>query len=209
MKMRVTVFAFVCTLVSSCAHTVTVEAPAVIPVVEKANLEVAVVYDEGLRDYSCTASKGYIADEWLIALGSASMATFTTMFSSMFADAVFLPAGAETPIGDDRYVIRLSLESYTGCGVAWPIIGSSVAIAYSADVMRGSEKVLGKWMGYGETAAQEIEVSQGGAMDITAYLAQMTTLAIRKAAADFVWKFEEDERVLAWKSAAISHARND
>lgn len=209
MKTRLTVFAFVCVLVSSCSHTVIVEAPTVIPVVETANINVAVVYNETLRNFHCTASQGYIADEWLINLGPASMATFTTIFSSMFEDVAFLRAGAETPVGDDIYIIRLSLESYTGCDVSWPIIGSPVAITYSADVMRGSEKVMEAWTGYGEVTAEEIVARHGSTLNIETYLAWITTLAIRRAAADFLWKFEEDERVLAWKSAATSKASYD
>lgn len=209
MKTGLTVFAFVCVLVSSCSHTVIVEAPTVIPVVETANIKVAVVYDEALRNFHCTASQGYIAEEWPIKLGPASMATFATLFASMFEDVVILPAGAETPVGDDIYVIRLSLESYTGCDVSWPIIGSPVAVTYSADVMRGPDKVIKAWTGYGEGTAEEIVARQGSTMNIDDYLARITTLAIRRAAADFLWKFEEDERVLAWKSTATSDASYD
>lgn len=209
MKMHLAVFAFVCVLVSSCSHTVIVEAPTVIPVVETANIKVVVVYNEALRNFHCTASQGYIAEEWPITLGPASMTTFTSIFSSMFEDVVFLPTGAELPVGDDIYVIRLSLESYTGCDVSWPIIGSPVAITYSADIMRGPEKVMEAWTGHGEGTAEEIVARQGSTMSIEAYLARITTLAIRRAAADFLWKFEEDERVLAWKSAATSDASYD
>jgi hypothetical protein len=211
LKQRITAFALICGLVSSCAHTVRVEAPTANPVVEKTTIKVAVVYDEALRNHRCTVSKGYIADEWSIALGSASMATFTPIFLSMFEDVVILPAGAETPMDDSRYVIGLSLEEYTGCDAAWPIVGSSVAITYSADVTHGSAKVLEAWSGFGEATVQDIEDPEGSAsLDVEGkYLARMTTLAIRKAAADFVWNFEEDERVRAWKSAAMSDARND
>lgn len=209
MTTRLTAFAFVCVLVSSCSHTVIVEAPTVTPVVEAVNIKVAVIYNEALRNFHCTASQGYIAEEWPIKLGPASMVTFTTIFSSMFEDVVFLPTGAEAPVGDDTYVIRLSLESYTGCDVSWPIIGSPVAVTYSAEVLRGPDKVMEAWTGYGEGTAEEIVARHGSTINIEDYLASITTLAIRRAAADFLWKFEEDERVLAWKSAATSDASYD
>jgi len=202
--MRLTVFAPVCILLSSCAHTVPVEALALSPVIEQAPIAVTVVYDDALRDFRCTASKGYIADEWLIELGPASVATFTPVFHAMFADIRVLPAGAAAT--GDRYVVTLSLDEYTGCDVAWPIIGSPVAIAYSARLTRGADMLLEAWTGSGESLADDIITDESPAMNIDTYLARLTTLAIRRAVADFLWKFEEDERVLAWKSAAIADA---
>jgi len=210
MKAKVTQLILVCVFSLSCAHRVPLEAPVLTPVVEKARMRVAIVYEDSLRNFYCTASKGYIAEEWRIELGSISVAAFTPVFSAMFMDVVVVPVSAAPPGFSERYLIKLSLENFTGCDVAWPIFGSSVAITYSADVMLGSEMVLSAWTGSGESTAQD--VSSGGSgttIDEQAYLARLTTLAIRRAVADFLWKFEEDERVLAWKSAAVSEWRND
>lgn len=205
-------FACLCILASSCARTVTVEPPRVSPVVERVPLKMAAVYDEALRNYRCTASRGYIAEKWTVVLGPASVATFTPLFSAMFEDVVVVPAGGTPSMHDGRYVIRLSLAAYSGCDAPWPIAGSSVDITYSADVVRGSEKVLSGWTGHGQATAQDYAAAPpiGASLDVEGnYLKRLTMLAIRRAAADFLWKFEEDERVRAWKSAAIANARDD
>lgn len=208
MKRRITLFTFVCIFASSCAYTVPVEAPMLIPVIQKAPIRIAVLYDESLRNHLCTASKGYIAEKWPIALGSVSMATFTPIFSAMFTDVVVVPEGAGTRMDETRYIIKLSLEDFTGCDVAWPIFGSSVSITYSADVMLGSAKVLEEWTGNGEGTAQDIIDERIGTGE-GEYLGRLTTLAIRRAVGEFLWKFEEDELVLAWKYAAISASQHD
>lgn len=200
-----------CILASGCAEEVRLDALEVSPVVEKAPIKVAVIYDRALRNHHCSASKGYIAEEWIIALGPPSMEAFTPIFSSMFEDVVILNAGEERQVKDDRYIIRLSLQEYTGCDVSWPIIGGSVEIAYSAEVMYRSEKVLGGWTGHGQATAQDYYAAPGkSSLGIEGhYLARTTQIAIRNAVGDFLWKFEEDERVLAWKSAALSEERDD
>ncbi len=208
MKRRITLLTSVCIFASACAYTVPVEAPTLIPVIQKAPIKIAVLFDESLRNYHCTASKGYIAEEWPIALGSVSMATFTPIFSAMFTDVVVVPEGAGPHLDEARHVIKLSLEDFTGCDVAWPILGSSVSITYSADVMLGSAKVLEAWTGHGEGTAQDIPDERSGTGE-REYLGRLTSLAIRRAVGEFLWKFEEDERVLAWKYAAISESHHD
>jgi len=205
MMIRPAVFVTFCVLLSSCAHTVSVEAPELIPVVEQAPLAVTVVYDKSLRNFRCTISKGYIAEEWLIDLGPANVAAFTSAFQAMFADVRVLPEGASAAAADGRYVIRVSLVNYTGCDIAWPIIGSPVAITYSAEVMHGAETVLDVWTASGDSTAEDAAFEVLSKND-GAYLARLTALAVRRAVAEFVWKFEEDERVLAWKTAAVSGA---
>jgi len=209
--LRTPAVAFLCMLASGCVEEVRLEELDVSPVVEKAPLKVAVIYDQTLRNHHCSACKGYIAAEWMIALGPPSIKAFTPIFSSMFDDVVILNTGEERQVGEDRYIIRLSLQDYTGCDVSWPIVGSSVEVAYSADVTRRSEKVLSNWTGQGQATAQDYYASPGkGSLDIEGqYLARTTEIAVRKAVGDFLWKFEEDERVRAWVSAALAEERDD
>jgi len=208
MKERAIATVILAAMASACSHTVTVEAPRLGPVVEMADFGVVVVYDSTLRNHRCSASKGYIADEWEISLGAASIATFTPIFSAMFAHVIVLAPGDAMP-ADDAFVINLSLQSYTGCDVVWPITGSTVSIAYSATVMRGSDTVVDDWTGTGRVSGDEVDMSSanpfGGIEEV--YLEKITSLAIRKAAADFLRKFEDDEQIRAWKAAAVTAVR--
>lgn len=190
-------------LLSSCAHTVDIMAPNVIPVIAPSSLRVVVVYDSSIVDHHCIASKGYIADEWVIELGPATIAAFTPAFSAIFSHVEFVQTDRDVRTHADTNIIRLSLDSYTGCEATWPIVDQPIAIVYSADIYRGSDKVLSDWTGAGIAAPEDLVINHTSARDEANYLGYMTTLAIRRALAEILWKFEENEEVLAWKASTM------
>ncbi len=198
---------------TACAETVRPKVDVPTPVVGKAPLRVAVAFDDSLANHRCVVSKGYIAADWTIEIGPPSMAAFTKALAAVFERATVLPAAQAGEAAIDQPVIRISLDAFSGCDASWPIIGSSVEVAYFAKVMRGSVIVLDDWTGRGRASQADLEAYSlpGGPLTTSIeghYLARLTEIAIRKAVADFVAKFEDDPRVVAWKNAAMAEARD-
>lgn len=200
--------------VATCSETVQPKVDAPTPVVERAPIRVAVVYDKALANHHCVVSKGYIAEDWTIAIGPPSTAAFTKALGAMFEKATVLPAAEAGQAAGDQTVIRISLDAYSGCDGSWPIIGGAVDVAYSARVTRGSGVALDGWTGRGRAAQADLAAYPSPESTLATsvegyYLARLTEIAIRKAVADFIANFEDDPRVVAWKTAAIAEARHD
>jgi len=201
-------------LAAGCSETVQPKVDAPTPVVEKAPLRVAVVYDEALANHHCVVSKGYIAEDWTIDIGPPSTAAFTKALGAMFEKATVLPASQAGQAAGDQPVIRISLDAYSGCDGSWPIVGGTIEVAYSARVTRGTVFALDGWTGRGRAAQADLEAYPSPESTLATgnegyYLARLTEIAIRKAVADFVANFEDDPRVVAWKTAASAEARHD
>lgn len=204
--------ATICLLAAACTETVRPVSTPLIPVVEKIPLDVAVVYDDALVNHQCVASKGYLAAEWIVQIGPPSIEMLTAAFSALFENVQYMPASKLASLGTDRHVIRISLQNYTGCDVSWPIVGSAVEVAYTANITRGSETVLVGWTGHGKATGQDYDASRGKSrVSWTStegdYLARTTEIAIRRGVGDLIANFEGDERVAAWKAAALAGAK--
>jgi hypothetical protein len=211
---RAAIVAALYSLATACTETVRPESQPLTPVVGQAPLHVAIVYDEALVRHRCVASRGYLADEWVIEIGSPSTAMFNAAFSAMFEKVLFIPEAKVSSITSEWYIVRVSLENYTGCDASWPIVGSTVEVGYVAEVIHQSEKVLTGWTGRARVSAEDYQSSppnpSSRSFDVEGnYLARTTEIAIRRALADFVANFEEDPRIIAWKVAAIAEARDD
>lgn len=197
-------------LAACTAGPVEPRAPDLVPLVERVPARVVVVYDEVLVAQQCTISKGYIAASWDVAIGDPTVATFDRLFRAMFDDVEVLGAREVPDRSGDRPVIRLTLERFTGCDMSWPIFGQPVAIAYRASVSRAGVPVLDSWAGQGVATAADYQSSPGEAPLLLEekYIARMTELAIRSAAADFAINFEDDPAVRTWKQGLRAGARD-
>lgn len=184
-------------VLSGCGAPPPLQPPEVLPLVEAAPVAITLRYAEDLRNHHCTGDKGYIAYSWSFALGPPSIEMFDPIFESLFVE---VGDGSGAGAGDKRDVVELALTAFTGCQASWPIIGTSVVeIAYEAVVRSPEGAELTRWSGRGRAGPGDDlgDPSLTGDPEAS-HLNALTSIAMRKAVADFVVAFETDPAVRAW-----------
>ena len=185
-------------LLAGCSSTVSIQPNTPSPVVEPVPVSVGVYYADALRNHTCTGGKGYIAFEWTVGMGPPSIAMFDRLFAAMFreAETVDTSPGA-TPAPGLRDVIEVRLTEFNGCDARWPIIGiTTVRVAYEAILWSAQGRELTRWQGRGQAGPRD-PLDGYRPSGEAAYLAALTSLAMRKAATDFVLNFEGNSKVQA------------
>lgn len=204
MPYRLAIFA-VCLLAVACTSTVPVRSPLVqMPLVDMSPIAVAIRYTDGLTHHRCVADKGYVAEAWTIELGAPSIAMFDKVFMALFAKTVAMGQGQTVAVAAEPLpVIEVGLLSYDGCQASWPIVGTtSVKVAYEATLFGKDGARVAHWQGRGRAGAEDFDSQDApgaGGWDIEGtYLADVTRLAMRKAAADFLINYDKNPAVRAW-----------
>ena len=193
-------------LLSACSTTSNVPLDSPLrqpPAVERLPGSIAILYAENLRHHRCIAGKGYIAASWIVELGPPSIGMFDRIFSALFENPVTLQANAASRIpANSKGVIEVSLLNFDGCDARWPVVGSKIEVAYQATLRAKDGSVIARWEGHGRAGPTDnldgyTETVPFGEVE-TRYLGAVTSLAMRRAAADFVINFERDQSLRAW-----------
>lgn len=190
--------ALVTLLSGGCSSNLFLEPNVPTPVVETAPVSVGIYYDDALRNHKCTGGKGYIAYEWTVEMGPPSVAMFDGAFATLFQEVENVDARPGVTAARSPWdVIEMRLTEYNGCDARWPVFGTTVIVAYEAILWSADGRELTRWHGRGQAGPYvpdgEPMESQGEA----AYLAAVTSLAMRRAAADLVINFETNPVVQA------------
>lgn len=175
--------------------TPTPEVP--VPVIDRAPVAVGVRYAQSLLSHHCKGGEGYIAFDWSYELGPPSVAMFAPLFDAMFREARTLEPGLAQG-GTD--VVEVDLKTFTGCDASWPILGTTwIDVSYEAVLRDAGGAELTRWTGTGRAGpADEVQDLMRPADDIEiAYLNALVSLAMRRAATDFLVRFERDAVVRA------------
>ena len=173
------------------------------PLIEKSPIAVDIIYSEDLQNHKCIIGNGYIAETWTIALGPPSIDMFNLIFNALFEKVLVVGNNADTLASDGpKSIIEVGLLMLDGCNASWPIVGASIGVAYEA-TLRNSEGVeIARWKGQGKAGPDDyIERYAGAASAIEVeihYLTAVTSIAMRKAAADFIINFDKNPRIRSW-----------
>ena len=186
-----------CLLPLGCAHVVDPEAPIQKPpLVQAIPLTVGVYYPEELQKYECETGKGYIFEKYVVRLGPASTKLYDLVFSGLFAKSFRVNSYSPSASGDQKVdVVELMITNFTGCEARWSIIGTTyVSITYKAILRAPSGEIIAEWVGTGHATPSEGDkrVTEGK------YLENLTAIAMRKTAADFVKNFQENPDINSW-----------
>lgn len=188
--------------VTGCGGTPKVAPPVLEPVVDTAPIAVAVDYADDLRNHQCKGGKGYIAFTWDFALGPPSMTLLDGIFEKMFREVETVPAGVGgRSAGGGMPLIEVHLTKFTGCDASWPIFNTTlIEIAYSAILWSAGGDRIAAWVGEGMAGPgdQPEKYMTGSWEPEIDYLAALTNLAMRKAAADFVVNYDRHPAIRAW-----------
>lgn len=173
------------------------------PLTDQARVAVAVRYRDDLRNHGCTVSKGYIAASWTIKIGPASIEMFDQVFAALFEKVIALDANHGAGVDTGQFpLIELHLIDYDGCEAAWPITGSRIGVTYEATLRAPDGRLIGRWQGRGRAeGGEDLSAFREGfpRIDVeTWYLGAATRLAMRRAAADFIFNFHDDPSIQAW-----------
>jgi hypothetical protein len=192
-------------LLAACSGTVPVRSPlAQPPLVERAPMTVAIRYAEDLRHHKCLVHKGYIAETWTIELGQPSMDMFKRIFSALFDKTFTVGPGLNGQSAERQApLIEVRLLDYDGCEASWPIVGTAnIGVAYEATLRDKGGAQIARWQGRGRAGAADYAAGtpdSGTGLGVEAlYLSTVTRLAMRKAAADFIIRYEQDPGIRAW-----------
>ena len=173
------------------------------PAVETLPGSIAIRYAENLRHHRCIAGKGYLAASWTIELGPPSIGMFDRIFSALFENPVTLQADTAFRMpANSKGVIEVGLLNFDGCEVTGPIGRQKITVAYQATLRARDGSVIARWEGRGSAGPADnlegyTEKIPFGEIE-TRYLGAVTSLAMRRAAADFVINFERDQSLRAW-----------
>lgn len=189
----------------ACTSTVAVRSPLLqAPLVEMSSATVAIRYADALTSHRCVANRGYIAEAWTIELGPASIEMFNRVFASLFNETIPIGRAQMAAVAGERLpLIEVSLLSYDGCEARWPIVGTTtIAVVYEASLFGKDGARIAHWQGRGRAGADDVDWHDDrgvGGWDIEGvHLAELTRIAMRKAVADFLVKYEKDPAVRAW-----------
>ena len=198
-------------LVAGCGGAVSVKQPInQAPLIQPAPVSVAIYYAEDLRSHMCTGRvNGFIAFpySWTFALGPPSIEMFDILFTRLFTDVETLVTDPKiTPPSDRRDIIELRLSDFKGCESYWVGIGESgidiayeIEITYEAIVWSVDGEKVAQWKGQGRGGPRDdVGKHRQSGLESTSYYAALTSVAMRKAAADFIFNFESDPAVRAW-----------
>ena len=114
-------------------------------------------------------------------------------------DELFEIVHRGTGAGND--LVEVSLLQFTGCDARWPIIGTStIEVAYEAVALSPEGVEVARWSGFGRAGpGDDLGESAGlGSDPEQSHLNALTRLAMRRAAADLVVRFETEPSVRAW-----------
>ncbi len=187
-------------LVTGCGGAVPVVSPIDRPpLIEPLPVSVGIYYSEDLRNHKCTGDKGYIAYSWTFELGPPSIQMFDNLFTALFRDVETLDISPKiTTSRHPRDIIELRLSKFNGCQAKWPILGTTVIyIAYEAILWSAEGKKVAQWKGQGRAGRGDDLGSYGGSAwePELRHLAALTSVAMRKAAADFIINFQNEPAV--------------
>ncbi len=179
------------------------------PVVEPMPAPIGVYYADALRDHGCTGGEGTLDHGWAVAMGPPSIAMFDGLFAAMFRETETVdtwPGATPAP----RHVIEVRLREFDGCDARPPIVGAAIVrVGYEAILWSAQGRELTRWRGRGQAGPRDSqdeyvagfpklhEILTGSYTPEAAYLAALTSMAMRKAAADFVLSFEGNSVVQA------------
>jgi hypothetical protein len=183
-------------LIAACSSTVPLRSPlGQAPLVEQVPISVAIRYAEDLRNHKCTVSKGYIAAAWVIELGPPSIEMFDRAFSALFKKVIPLGSGVKVQAAAEQYpMIEVRLLDFDGCEASWPIFGSNIEVAYEATLYGNDGTLIARWQGRGRAGKEACAICGVE----TGYLSAVTSLAMRRAAADFIINLEQDPSIRVW-----------
>ncbi len=184
-------------LLLGCTYSVEPDVPIQNPpLVDAIPLTVGVYYSPELEGYECATGKGYIFDTYVFHPGPTSIKLFDLVFSGLF-DGTFRVNSRPPLTQEDQEaeVVELTIAEFTGCEAAWPIIGvTTVAITYKAIIWAPTGEKVTSWDGWGIADSSDIEVG----ISETTHLEEVTSIAMRRAAADFIVEFHKNSGIKAW-----------
>lgn len=193
------------TVACSNTGTLTVRSPLQQPpALEKSPLTVAIRYAENLRHHTCIVKKGYVTSPSIIELGAPSIEMFGQIFTALFDKAIPSGQGQHGLPASERFpYVEVGLQAYDGCEGERPIEGRTViSVAYAIALYDGDGALVGRWEGQGRAGPSDYlraPPAKGLVLDPQSrYLAMLTELAMRRAAADFIIHYEKDQAVRAW-----------
>ena len=194
--------------VAACGGKQTIEQDLPVPVVDPAPVAIGVYYPDSLRNHACTGGKGYIAYDWTFELGPPSIAMYDKLLDAMFERTRTVDArpGAGQAQGDED-VIEIRMTEFSGCDASWPVFGASVSIGYEVILWSPEGKEMTRWNARGAAGPFDIDPDERSWMEEAEYLAALTSIAMRKAATDFVLNYEKDP-VVKSRLLAQSQLRN-
>lgn len=191
--------------VAACSGNPTIEQDIPTPVVDPAPVAIGVYYPDSLRNHKCTGGKGYIAYDWTFELGPPSIAMYDKLLGAMFMSTRMVDA--EPGAGQARRdydVIEIRLTDFDGCDVSWPVFGASVSIGYEAVLWSPDGKEMTRWNARGAAGPADPLPDDMDSVVEARYLAALTSIAMRKAATDFVLNYENDPVV---KTRLLTHSQ--
>lgn len=182
-----------CLLIAACGSNPPPEPKVPIPVMDPAPVSVGVYYGDALRNHSCTGGKGYIAYEWTFEMGPPSIEMFDGLLAGMFRNAETVTEIPEdTLIQDERDTVEIRMTNFTGCDASWPVTDrwTTVEVGYEAILRSAQGEELTRWRGQGTAGMSDPYQKYMTSTGEAAYLAALASIAMRKAATDFVVNFE-------------------
>ncbi len=164
------------------------------PVVNDLGLTAGIRYTEEFSNYTYTeAIPG--EHKWIVTMGSANVAMFNSVFSSIFAETVPLD-GTESPRALGRrvdLVVQPEVESYEFATPAdWDTHSFTVWITYRIKVMTPEGNLITSWpvRAYGASRHKLFGADES--------LADATTMAMRDAGAYVSLYFDDEPRIREW-----------
>ena len=191
-------------LAPGCISTVSLKSPLrQPPLIEKSLKPVVILYSANLQNHKCIIDKGYIAESWTIALGPPSMEMFNLIFEGIFDNPQVVGTNIDAlAFVEPKNLIEVSLLRFDGCEARWPIVESKIEVAYEAILRNANGGTIARWVGRGQAGPDEISENYTATDPSIAvearYLSDVTGIAMRKAAADFVINFDKDAKIRDW-----------
>ena len=190
--------------VTACSSIVPLKSPlSQPPLVEKSLIPVVIFYAENLEKHKCIVDKGYIAATWAIEIGPPSVEMFNQIFDAFFEKAVVAGKHSDIVTYDGpKSIIEVRLLSFDGCEARWPIFGTSIEVAYEATLRTMDGVTIARWEGRGKAGPDDDLKNYTDTTSVTEveaqYLGTVTSIAMRKAAADFIINFDKNTEIRAW-----------
>jgi len=128
---------------------------------------------------------------------------YDLIFFTLFEQSRTLdPDRTPRPGSEPEGLIEVSLLSFDGCEARWPIVGAAIEVAYQATLFAKNGAAIASWEGHGRAGPSDNLEGYKEPVPLlqaeTRYLGAVTSLAMRRAAADFVINFERGLRLRAW-----------
>jgi hypothetical protein len=165
------------------------------PAVERSDKSVQIYYTEKLKNHQCVNNTDAPFITYKVALGQANVEMFDIIFSSLFksAEQIRFPSHASKGAW-----IEVDLESYNGCQIQFHM---PINVKYRGVLRAEDGREIARWKGEGASdTADYMQSKMSETIDwyATPALSKMTELAMRNAAADFIFHFLNDARISGW-----------